>query len=257
MINRSGQMELKKYGNQPVLTVERRHRFTSSFSDFITRERIMFLFSAFEEKRSGKELEPARLYSPSCSLSQCTLTHCGQRFQSLRHLRNRSRRKKLLFYNHGQQYQGHQKGKKFCQDYSGFFVAVGTSMCQVVNISRCFGCNTADKTVHCSFTGNILCCLRKRLTVLDGIHNNASVKKNSHILFSLSSRASSSVIVAGMLPKRDSVMSSRSWNGFFIFSISESDENINKFGRNSQKIRANKPPGYTGERIVENRTGGI
>lgn len=37
VINRSGQLELKKYGNQPVLTVERRHRFTSSFSDFITR----------------------------------------------------------------------------------------------------------------------------------------------------------------------------------------------------------------------------
>lgn len=37
MINRLGQLELKKYGNQPVLTVERRHRFTSSFSDFITR----------------------------------------------------------------------------------------------------------------------------------------------------------------------------------------------------------------------------
>lgn len=37
VINRSGQLELKKYGNQPVLTVERKHRFTSSFSDFITR----------------------------------------------------------------------------------------------------------------------------------------------------------------------------------------------------------------------------
>lgn len=37
VINRLGQLELKKYGNQPVLTVERRHRFTSSFSDFITR----------------------------------------------------------------------------------------------------------------------------------------------------------------------------------------------------------------------------
>lgn len=36
-INRYGQLELRKYGNQPVLTVERRHRFTSSFSDFITR----------------------------------------------------------------------------------------------------------------------------------------------------------------------------------------------------------------------------
>lgn len=37
VINRLGQLELKKYGNQPVLTVERRHRFTSSFSDFITK----------------------------------------------------------------------------------------------------------------------------------------------------------------------------------------------------------------------------
>ena len=37
IINRSGELELKKYGNTPVLTVERHHRFTSSFSDFITR----------------------------------------------------------------------------------------------------------------------------------------------------------------------------------------------------------------------------
>ena len=37
VINRSGQLELKKYGNEPVLVVERKHRFTSSFSDFITR----------------------------------------------------------------------------------------------------------------------------------------------------------------------------------------------------------------------------
>lgn len=37
VINRAGQLELRKYGNQPVLTVERRHRFSSSFSDFITR----------------------------------------------------------------------------------------------------------------------------------------------------------------------------------------------------------------------------
>ena len=37
VINRSGELELKKYGNQSVLTVERKHRFTSSFSDFITR----------------------------------------------------------------------------------------------------------------------------------------------------------------------------------------------------------------------------
>ena len=37
VINRSGELELRKYGNQSVLTVERTHRFTSSFSDFITR----------------------------------------------------------------------------------------------------------------------------------------------------------------------------------------------------------------------------
>ena len=37
VINRAGELELRKYGNTPVLTVERKHRFTSSFSDFTTR----------------------------------------------------------------------------------------------------------------------------------------------------------------------------------------------------------------------------
>ena len=37
VINRAGELELRKYGNTPVLVVERMHRFTSSFSDFITR----------------------------------------------------------------------------------------------------------------------------------------------------------------------------------------------------------------------------
>lgn len=37
VINRSGELELRKYGNTPVLLVERKHRFSSSFSDFITR----------------------------------------------------------------------------------------------------------------------------------------------------------------------------------------------------------------------------
>ena len=36
-INRSGQLELKKYGTEPVMEIERKHRFSSSFSDFITR----------------------------------------------------------------------------------------------------------------------------------------------------------------------------------------------------------------------------
>ena len=37
VINRAGELELRKYGNESVLTVGVRHRFTSSFSDFITR----------------------------------------------------------------------------------------------------------------------------------------------------------------------------------------------------------------------------
>ena len=37
VINRSGKLELKKYRNTSDLLVERRHRFTSSFSDYITR----------------------------------------------------------------------------------------------------------------------------------------------------------------------------------------------------------------------------
>lgn len=36
-INRDGQLELRKYGNTSVMTVAGRHRFSSSFSDFITR----------------------------------------------------------------------------------------------------------------------------------------------------------------------------------------------------------------------------
>lgn len=36
-INREGKLELRKYGNDPVMELETKHRFTSSFSDFITR----------------------------------------------------------------------------------------------------------------------------------------------------------------------------------------------------------------------------
>lgn len=36
-INREGKLELRKYGNEPVVTVSSRQRFSSSFSDFITR----------------------------------------------------------------------------------------------------------------------------------------------------------------------------------------------------------------------------
>nr|DAT79112.1 MAG TPA: hypothetical protein [Caudoviricetes sp.] len=37
VINREGKLELKKYGKDSVMKVEQRHRFSSSFSDFITR----------------------------------------------------------------------------------------------------------------------------------------------------------------------------------------------------------------------------
>lgn len=36
-INREGRLELRKFGNEPVMEVWSKHRFTSSFSDFITR----------------------------------------------------------------------------------------------------------------------------------------------------------------------------------------------------------------------------
>ena len=37
IINREGKLELRKYGKDPVMKVEQRHSFSSSFSDFITR----------------------------------------------------------------------------------------------------------------------------------------------------------------------------------------------------------------------------
>ena len=37
VINRQGKLELRKYGTEPVMEIASRHRFSSSFSDFITR----------------------------------------------------------------------------------------------------------------------------------------------------------------------------------------------------------------------------
>ena len=36
-INREGKLELRKYGSEPVMNISNRQRFSSSFSDFITR----------------------------------------------------------------------------------------------------------------------------------------------------------------------------------------------------------------------------
>ena len=37
VINREGRLELRKYGTEPVMEIGQRHRYSSSFSDFITR----------------------------------------------------------------------------------------------------------------------------------------------------------------------------------------------------------------------------
>ncbi len=40
-INRMGRLELRKYGAEPVTEMQGRHRFSSSFSDFITRYTVV------------------------------------------------------------------------------------------------------------------------------------------------------------------------------------------------------------------------
>ena len=40
-INREGKLELRKYGNEPVMELKTKHRFTSSFSNFITRYTVV------------------------------------------------------------------------------------------------------------------------------------------------------------------------------------------------------------------------
>ena len=37
LINREGKLEFKKYGSDPVMEIHQKHRFSSSFSDFVTR----------------------------------------------------------------------------------------------------------------------------------------------------------------------------------------------------------------------------
>src|SRR5699024_6652814 len=36
-INREGRLEFRQYGNMPVMEIMQKHRFSSSFSDFVTR----------------------------------------------------------------------------------------------------------------------------------------------------------------------------------------------------------------------------
>ena len=57
-INRAGKLELRKYGNEPVMELETKHRFTSSFSDFITRYTAISSTNMKTETAEYYHLEP-------------------------------------------------------------------------------------------------------------------------------------------------------------------------------------------------------
>ena len=57
-INRAGKLELRKYGNEPVMELETKHRFTSSFSDFITRYTAVSSTNMKTETAEYYHLEP-------------------------------------------------------------------------------------------------------------------------------------------------------------------------------------------------------
>ena len=57
-INRFGKLELRKYGAEPVMEIGSRHRFTSSFSDFITRYTAVSSTNLKTEMSEYYALEP-------------------------------------------------------------------------------------------------------------------------------------------------------------------------------------------------------
>ena len=57
-INRVGKLELRKYGAEPVMEIGSRHRFTSSFSDFITRYTAVSSTNLKTEMAEYYALEP-------------------------------------------------------------------------------------------------------------------------------------------------------------------------------------------------------
>lgn len=57
-INREGKLELRKYSNEPVMEMETKHRFTSSFSDFITRYTAVSSTSMKTETAEYYHLDP-------------------------------------------------------------------------------------------------------------------------------------------------------------------------------------------------------
>lgn len=57
-ISRVGKLELRKYGSEPVMEIGSRHRFSSSFSDFITRYTAVSSTNLKTEKAEYYALEP-------------------------------------------------------------------------------------------------------------------------------------------------------------------------------------------------------
>lgn len=57
-INRIGKLELRKYGSEPVMEIGSRHRFSSSFSDFITRYTVVSSTNLKTEMAEYYALEP-------------------------------------------------------------------------------------------------------------------------------------------------------------------------------------------------------
>ena len=57
-INREGKLELVSYGNDPVVTMESRHRFSSSYSDFRTRYTAVYSTNEVEATSEYYSLDP-------------------------------------------------------------------------------------------------------------------------------------------------------------------------------------------------------
>ena len=57
-INREGKLELVSYGNEPVVTMESKHRFSSSYSDFRTRYTAVYSTNEVEAKSEYYCLDP-------------------------------------------------------------------------------------------------------------------------------------------------------------------------------------------------------
>ena len=87
---------------------------------------------------------------------------------------------------------------------------MGMAVHEIINIRGSLCRNAADKEVVSGSQKKFLRVFAKGLPVLHGVDDNAGIQQCSHILFSLSSRASSSVISSGKMPNRDFATATRS-----------------------------------------------